>query len=173
MPKSAVIDSSSLIILYKSGLLEKITGLYSLFISSSVCNEISQNGHSGADVFIKYIENDTLKMKSFDISENGSMKNDIEMISLGAGERETLCLYINGTGDFIIVDDRKAATICRKRNLKYINALLIPRILAIAGMSSAEESKRDIQKIISLGRYSSSVIEYASTCSEEKLSMYL
>lgn len=173
LKKSAVVDSSSAIILYKCGIFEKTARLFNLLIPNSVRMEITQIKHSGADYFIDCIERGNIKVVNADLLPIESCRNSSELNSLGAGECETIDLYINGTGDFIIIDDRKGASICRKRNLKYINALLIPRVLFLAGVSSREECNQDFSNIINLGRYSSWVIDYASSCADEKLLWYV
>ena len=81
-------------------------------------------------------------------------------------------LFVMGCGDLIIMDDGKGANVCKKSNIPYINALLVPRILLIAGILSKRECGAVTRSIIDCGRYSEKIIEFGRSCPDEMLARF-
>ena len=95
------------------------------------------------------------------------------LLRLGAGERDTLCLYESGRGSFVVLDDRKGANYCRRQNIPYINALLVPRILQMSGRLSEAECRERIGLLLYCGRYAPRIVQYASTCDPQRLARFM
>jgi hypothetical protein len=73
----------------------------------------------------------------------------------------------------IILDDGKGAAYCKKNTIPYINALLVPRILHMAGRIITEERECLMKKITAYGRYSKQIIDYAFSCKDEEIARFL
>lgn len=171
--KNVLVDSSSIIILYKSGLLEKVISYYNIYITDSVFNELTESNNAGS-IEVKQFKNE----KSINIISLSLMRIPVEdeqksLTSLGRGEYDTIVAYLNGVGDFIILDDGKGAVYCKKNKIPFINALLVPRILLIASIISKEEFDIMTHKIVEFGRYSEKIIEFTRSCSNGRLKYFL
>jgi hypothetical protein len=171
--KNALIDSSSAILLYKSSLLENTINYYNIIMTASVFHELTCNAQAGSKDVMLYRQNRMIHVSSDSGGKNilGVGSRSIE--TLGSGERDTILLYLQGCGELIILDDGKGAGFCKKNNIPYINALLVPRILRIVGILSGDEYETMTMRIIDCGRYSEKIIEYARTCSDEKLARFV
>lgn len=62
--KNALIDSSSTILLHKSGLLEKIIDYYNINMTESVFEELTRTGHAGSNDVKQYREKGVLHVLS-------------------------------------------------------------------------------------------------------------
>ncbi|MBN2159942.1 MAG: hypothetical protein JW807_11150 [Spirochaetes bacterium] len=99
--------------------------------------------------------------------------DDLILQGLDVGERDTIRLFRAGIGEIIILDDWKGASYCKNNAIPYINALLVPRILLLAGIISKSESEESMSRIVENGWYSQWVIDYARFCPDEKLLPFL
>ncbi len=167
--KPVLVDSSSAIILFKSGSFEQFSDYYRVIIPPSVYSEVTREGYAGSNEFIKY--HDQCRFYVYAGSGPGDIGESYkpEMKGLGAGEKDTILLYYYGTGDMIVLDDGRGAAYCKNHGIPYINALLVPRILCMAGLIIQEERDRMMKRIIECGRYSQKIIEYARFCDDGKL----
>ncbi len=169
MSLTALADSSSLIILFKTGLLDKCAGLYDLLITQSVKSEITRKGYPGSEYFDRLCSQERLNLLSD--GDNNSFDHDLS--GLDRGERDTISRFLKGDGDFIIIDDGRGADICRRRSLPYINALLIPKILYVKKVISEPEFREYFAGILTVGRYSSEVISFAENCTGNDLKRFI
>ena len=101
--KAVLIDASSSILLYKSGLFDVVSEVYRLVMTPAVFREVTVEGRSGANHF-----GDLHRGGGIDLTVAAAecRWNDA-LLRLGAGERETLCAFTGGDADFVILDDRK------------------------------------------------------------------
>lgn len=167
--KRALLDASSAILLYKTGLLEAFTGVFHVFIPRSVQQELTNKNRSGAAAFAHHAMADTIRVIVTDNVVPNPTAHSEAMNSLGRGERDTITCLKAGKGDFVVTDDGRAARYCRDKALPFINALLFPRLLYFAGIMSFNESKTKMETIIHIGRYSSQITAWAFSCPKEAL----
>jgi hypothetical protein len=165
----ALVDSSSLIILFKASLLARCIDLYSLNIVESVKYEITRKDYPGWDHFLYLCNKKIINL----LPDTGFTNKEDELSRIGSGERETILQFENGAADFIIIDDGRGADICRKRSYPYINALLIPKILFIIKEIPETEFIGYFAGIIAAGRYSSGVISFAESCTGDDLKEFI
>ena len=170
--KKALIDSSSAIIIFKSGLFDKLVHLYEIFMSESVYDELTNPGYAGADEFINYRSKKKISVVLNKSSDFAIKFDDDELFRLDRGERDTLFEFFNGTADFIIIDDGKGAEYCRDNKIPYISALLVPRILQVSNIISEDLCRNKTEMIIFIGRYSKKIIESAQNFSLNRLKMF-
>jgi predicted nucleic acid-binding protein len=145
--KSVLVDASSAILLYKSGIFKRLLAIYHVLIATSVHEEITRKGYPGAEVFEACVrDNNCRVLKKEDYTKKGA-RLQLENLSLGRGEKDTISLYLEGAGDFIIIDDGRGAGYCKKQQIPYINALLFPRILYLCRAFTEKDFKSRLKKL--------------------------
>jgi len=166
--KKVLTDASSAIILFKIGLFHELTKTYRILMTKSVYEELTAEGYPGAKIFREYC-----KKKQFFVflSEDEAACRRIPLS--GKGERDTVFRFLEGIGDFIIIDDGKGVGYCRDNSIPHINALLFPRILYLSGNISEKEYRSKTDAIIKVGRYSEKVITYSRDCSRNEIAFFM
>ena len=128
--KQVLIDSSSAILLQKTGLFTLLMDLYRSIITESVYIELTSNSYPSSVIFKNYCEHKKLHVQPLK-TKNQEQQQITDISSLNIGERDTILQYIEGAGDFIMLDDGKAARYCSKNNLPFISAIHFPKILQL------------------------------------------
>jgi predicted nucleic acid-binding protein len=142
-----IADSSSLILLQKVGLLSLFLEKYAVVISQSVFEEVT--GHEKKGVRELY------ELLQWRITQP---LVDNRHQDMGKGESSVISLYEEGAGDFVLLDDKKAAIYCRDLAIPFVNSLLVPRIFLEAGMLSKKECEKFTSLLIRYGYYSASIV---------------
>ena len=171
--KKAIVDTSSVILLYKSGLLDELIRTYHVSITASVYKELTVNDYPGSLDIINHKNKNGLSVVPLTDLDYSNHDRLIAQTNLGRGEMDTIILFDRGCADFIIIDDKKGAVLCRDSSLPYINALLFPRILFLHGYFSKIEFKDYTEKIVRFGRYSDKIIDFVMNCSREDMKFFL
>ncbi len=170
--KSILVDSSSAILLYKSGWLDATLKKFHLKTGRSAFRELTIAGYPGADCFQALVAGRRLEILPpvTALPE----KKDPALTGMGPGERECILHYRSGAGAFILLDDGRGAAYCRGHGIPYVNALLIPRILALAdpGIDRGTVGEA-MTRIYWLGRYAPWVRDHAHNCSDASLIAFL
>lgn len=170
--KSILIDSSSAILLFKSGWLDATLRHYHLKTGPSVFSELTVRGYPGAARFQTLVAGGQIELLPFikDLPD----KEAVALNKMGPGERECISHFLAGSGYFILLDDGRGAHYCRDRGIPYTNALLMPRILALADPEiSAQAVANAMAQIGRHGRYAAWVRDYAHTCEDAALAPFL
>jgi hypothetical protein len=170
--RNVLMDASSAIILFKSGLFEAVIAYYCVLMPGSVYMELTRGNHTGTEEFIKYRKDDRIRVASAEGNQI-RIQEDAALPRLDDGEKDTINLFYRGAGTLVLLDDGKGAAYCRNKTIPYINALLVPRVLRLAGILSATDCEESMKRIAGFGRYSKKVIDYAFTCTDESLSEFL
>jgi hypothetical protein len=163
-------DASSAILLYKGGLLDAAAAAYRVAMSPSVTAEVTAPGHVGSEAFGRMLSQRVIAMVDMPLPLPFA---EALPGGLHAGERDTLALYQAGHGDFVVVDDGKAAAFCRDAGIPYLNALLLPRVLHLAGRISKDTHLNATTAITAAGRYAEWVIRYAREAEDTVLAPFL
>ncbi len=168
--KAILVDSSSAILLYKSGWLDTTLDFFLLKTGQAASRELTVAGYPGASRFQNLFEQRRIEILP---ATEAMKKDDKTLNALGDGERECIRHYLRGAGEFILLDDGPAAAYCRARGIPYVNALLVPRILALADDAIAPPTVADaMTRIYALGRYAPWVRDYARHCSDAALAPF-
>ncbi len=133
-------------------------------------DELSAKGHDGSGRFVELCESGTIA-----VAENAAQSLSARhagLQGLGRGEAESLELKLRGTGDFVVVDDRKAARACVKLGIPYINALLCLRILYECSLMAKPDYDRGFDELVAIGRYSEAIVAFARECPRESISFF-
>jgi len=168
--KTVIIDTSSAILLFKSDIISNFLSAYNVAMTKSVQDEILQEGYPGSKEFKNYFKRKSIKLIS---GEKIMQINSTGLLKLDKGERDSIYVYLNRTGDFVVIDDGQGASFCKKEKIPYINALLVPRILFESQKTSHHVFKTKMGMIIGIGRYTQPIIDYAHNCSNKDLESFL
>jgi hypothetical protein len=171
MKKSILIDTSSAILLFKSRWMAPLLAAYQVGTGPTVFQEMTVPNHPGADTFRRWQHEKRLILHA---PMGSAVKPADELDRLDPGERECIRLYYAGRGRFIVIDDGPGAAFCRREAIPYVNALLVPRLLARHPLSDASgRLTAAIRTIYANGRYAPWVLDYVLNCSADDLSFFL
>ncbi|MBS3157439.1 hypothetical protein J4442_04710 [Candidatus Woesearchaeota archaeon] len=150
-------DSSSLILLEKSGLLTKLLRIKKIMIPESVYSEVVDEGLKRN--FTDAIKIDQLVNKKEIIVKKVKSKKEFK-ISLGKGEKEAIELYYQECADKIIVDDKKALDVCKILNIPYLTVHIILINLLKKKKINKKEAIEALDILTKERRYSSEISLY-------------
>lgn len=172
--KQCLIDSSSAILLYKSGLFLNLTEVYRVVMAASVFEELTVVGYPGAGMFAECGATGLVLIQPSATGQMARGMPDDDLLALDAGERDTIlcCRETHGLS-FIVLDDGRAARYCRQRKIPYINAILFARIAYLAGMLTVKDYRGKYEKLSSIGRYSEEIMAYARHSSRKDIAHFL
>lgn len=165
--KTVLIDASSSILLFKSGLFDQLITHYDVIMAQSVFDEITVQGYPGELYFRSLCEKQMIRIPP----DPATLNQDLPS-SMGMGEADTLRLLSVYPHAFVIIDDGKGARYCRVRKIPYINALLVPKIIYFSGHMSEHGCRKSMDTLISLGRYSPDILDFAQTCPCQELAFF-
>ena len=171
--KCAIIDTSSAILLYKVRLFDRLIDTYKIVMAVSVFHELGVDGHAGAELFRRWGAEQAFRVLEPDPLSTRPSVDFKNRLPSGAGERDSLTLYLQGAGDFVIVDDRAAAVTCQTLGIPHINALLVPKVMFLAGCCSQDTFRNTTEGLISIGRYSERVLRTAERLSDTSMQGFL
>ena len=167
-----LVDSSSIILLYKSGWLDATVDKFHLRIGQAVYRELTVRGYPGADRFQWLVANERIEV--LPANDASRVAGRAALDGLGPGEQECIRHFLAGGGKFILIDDGRGARFCRDCGLPYTNALLMPRILALADPAiDVQVVAQAMAHIGRLGRYADWVRKYAHSCEDAALLKFL
>jgi len=164
--RKILIDSSSVILLFRSGVLPLLLENYSCIISEGVYNELVKDGYEGADFIAGCCRTEKIEVISA-VEKPGFID-----VTLGTGEREVISLFSNGAGEFIIIDDKKGSSFCRRKGIPYINALLAVKILYLQNLLAPDFYSAVYEWLKNNGRYSQKVITWADKSTLHDLTFF-
>lgn len=168
--REVLVDSSSLILLYKTDLLPTLCNHYRPVIAREVFREITQNNKPGTDEFTRLTRDKEIIVLPHITEElHPDLKDHSTM---GAGELTTLHHALSGIGSFIIIDDLQAIRFCLRQSIPFINALLFPQILALAGTLPYARSHHYFVSLCQTGHYSSGIIKKANILGSKELQQF-
>ena len=170
--KEVLLDSSSAILLEKTGLLDDLLDIYHVILCDAVFQELTENSYPSAELF-RDLHQETALSVCPAPADHGIQYTWSEISVLDIGERETILSFMNGTADFIMLDDGKGAKFCKKNRLPFINALLFPVILGYCGRLSSTNKDLKFNQIRELGRYSRRIVDLAGAASLPDLERFM
>ena len=150
-----IADSSSLILLAKSELLDVLAAKTKLIISQEVHKEVVEDGlkqgFSDALTINNLIEKKKINVKKV-------KKHKEFPVTLGSGEKESIELYFQEKANKIIIDDKKALQLCKLLQIPYLTTHIV--LFDILRKKHIDKSKamRSLEILNKEGRYSSEII---------------
>lgn len=152
------IDSSSLILMAKLGILDKIIKSLQkrLVVTNHIYDETAKTETFDAKIINKRTEEKTIAKKGVrSIQLFTKIKHDF---NLGNGEAEaiTFCME-NKTG--LITDDKKAMNACRLLRIKFITVLNLLLRLYKKNLITKIEANLYLKKLKIFGRYTDEILQ--------------
>lgn len=166
--KRVIIDSSSLILMHKCGVITSLLEFCTPVIPETVFAELTVPGHDGADLFQTLCTSGRILVCGQDEKESLSLTG-----ALHKGERDVIILYHQGLGDYIIIDDRKGGAYCRDNRIPYINAILAVKIFFLKQIITQEKYSAAWNWLVKNGRYSGKIISWAENSDMGILSEFM
>jgi predicted nucleic acid-binding protein len=163
------VDASSAILLQKADLFDPLVKLFSPVLAASVFHEISRKGYPGSDVFTLFFRQGLFRV----LPATDTLAPAPGPHEMDAGERDTLCLFLERQQGFILTDDGQAARFCHKNTLPFINALLVPKVFWYAGHMTQKQAIDHMTTLCRIGRYTPAIKAFAFDCGLETLSRFL
>ena len=167
--KAILLDASSAILLAKAGFHEDLVTGYSILMSVSVFDEITRKGLPGSGEYRELQQEERLQILPVSTQNTA----DAHLQKLDRGERDTILLFHEGYGDFVVTDDGAAAKFCLGNRIPFVNSLLLLRLLHHSGMIGDSSYETGFQSLLGLGWYSEKVREYARSCPDSELLFFL
>lgn len=171
MPAMVFTDASSAILLHQAGLFKLLTKTVCTVFAQSVHKEVTRSGYPGAKTFARAAQLRQVVVESCTDLTVLTPYPDAE--KLDAGEKEMLGLFLSHTKGFILTDDGKAARICDKNNVPFINALLVPKLFWYAGHMDKKEYENQTGCLCKIGRYSDQIKKIAAALTPSDLSFFI
>jgi predicted nucleic acid-binding protein len=169
--KKVLVDASSAILLAKVGLSTLLCETYVVIMAGSVFDEITVHTLPGSGEYLKLHETGNILLEDPKLKNLSGLPAKLQ--NLGKGERDTLLLFYEGVGDFLLTDDGEAAQFCHNNHIPFINALLFPLVLETAGLQNQSFRHYYFNILKIEGRYSAKVLDFASNCPTASISFSL
>ena len=145
--KGILLDASSAILLAKAGFHDLLATSYSILMSDSVFDEITRKGLAGSSEYEKLLREKHLEVLPVSSPQSWSGA-DAPLQRLDRGERDTLLLFQEGRGDFVVTDDGAAARFCLNNRVPFVNSLLLLRLLHHSGMIGDSSYETGFQSLL-------------------------
>lgn len=157
-----IFDSSSMILLTKAGVLEKLVSGYDAVIPSRIYSEAVTRGKDKGREDAYWIES---LVKSGRIKvlepEKATCKEIGTLFNLHGGERDVLALAKDMNIKCVICDDKKAISAAKVLGLKFTTALNIIVAMRLKGRISKSEAEEMIDILDEFGWYNIKIIKKA------------
>jgi hypothetical protein len=154
---SLVADTSSLIYLAKGAIIRPFVRFFQVTMPPSVYQESICEGYPDSEEIRRLVREGLLTIQP--VRENPHLNLELPK----GGERDVIVLFYQLGTDGILIDDGAGVKACRKRDIPFLSALLVPSILLLKRAIGGEEAESSLNKIEKIGRYSQEVILFART----------
>ena len=163
MKKEIIFDSSSLILLAKIGLLDKIAHyLQKIAITEQIYNEcVMPKDSFDAKIIKKRVEEKLIGTRT--VKDQHLCQKIKDDFNLGKGEAEGIAFCMENKIGFV-TDDKKAMSACRILNIEFTTALNLIIISHNRSVINKKEAEAYIGKLENFGRYSKELLQ---KCKEE------
>ena len=166
MIKFIVSDASTLILLQKITLLDKLVKNFKFIISQEVYNEAVIKGKEikSKDSYLidDKINNNLIKVKK--IKDEKRINDIIKEFGLGEGEAEAIALFLQENADILATDDHKAINLCKIYKIQFMTALTFVISASEIKIITKGEAKEMIIDLGVYGRYKDELIYKALNC---------
>lgn len=163
MSKVVISDASTLILVQKIFLLDRLAKNFSFMIPQEVFNETVIKGKKAKSEDAYSIENKINKnlIKVKEIKDKKRLNQIVNEFGLAKGEAEAIVLFLQENADFLATDDHKAINICKIYKISFITALTFVIAAFDARLIIKNEAKKMINDLSRYGRYKNELIHNA------------
>ena len=158
--KVVISDASTLILLQKITLLDKLLKNFSFSIPNEVYKEAIIKGKKVKSEDAYSIENKINKnlIEVKKIKNKDKLRQIINEFGLGEGEAEAIALFLQENADVLSTDDHKAINVCKIYEIPFMTALTFVVECFGTELITKNEAKRMIKDLSILGRYKNELI---------------
>ncbi len=170
MKKIIVSDASTLILLQKIVLLDRLVKNFKFIISQEIYNESVLEGKKVKSKD-SYLIEDKINKKMINIKkikEEKKVNEIIDEFGLEKGEAEAITLFLQENADILAIDDHKAINICKIYKIPFMTALTFVITAFDAKLVMKNEAKQMIRELSIYGRYKNELIYEALNYLGEK-----
>jgi predicted nucleic acid-binding protein len=154
-PRLLVADASSLILLCKTGVLEPLLTVRTVILPRAVYDEVCAppllERFLDARLVASLVADGRLEVTVLEAPPHLP-------IELGAGEAETIGLFVQEKADAVLTDDGRAIRACRLLGIPFLASPRIVVELARLGALPAAAARRALERLAVHGRYGPDVI---------------
>ena len=170
MSKIIVSDASTLILLQKISLLDKLVKNFEIIIPEEVYKETVLNGKekkiSDAYQIENKIKENLIKVKK--IKNKDSVNKIMNEFGTAEGETESIILFLELKADIFATDDHKSINVCKAYKIPFMTALTFVVDGCIKKSIANNEAKKMIGELSMYGRYKDELIYKALSYLEDK-----
>jgi predicted nucleic acid-binding protein len=153
-----VFDASTLILLAKTTLLQDVTELTEIQITTVVEEECLAKSSFDAALIKQLIQERRIAVQK-EVGDSG-VKKLMEDFRIGSGEASAI--WLARTNELpLAVDDGQAIKVCKALGLQFVTAIHILLILVLRGRLSKEIAAEKLKALSHIGRYTKKIIEDA------------
>ena len=168
--KIIISDASTLILLQKIVLLDKLVKNFEFIISQKIYDESVIKGKKIKSKDSYLIENKInrglIKIKK--IEDRKRVNQIIKEFGLEKGETEAIVLFLQENADILAIDDHKAINVCKIFKIPFITALTFVITALDAKIIMKNEAKEMVRDLGIYGRYKDELIYKALNYVGEK-----
>lgn len=158
-PVLVVSDSSTLILLVKAELIDRIVQKFGVFIPPIVFEESVLRGREKGRWDALRIERLVIEKR---IKTREPSGKNLEKVSthfnLHKGELHAIALALDLGAEFLLTDDLKAMNACKVLNIRFVNAISLLFSLSEKNELPKKEAVAAIQKLEDFGWYASGIL---------------
>ena len=156
--KIIVADSSSLILLTKTDIIQTVVKHFEVYIPPSVYREVVQEIPD-----IRYPDAKGIKrlIEAKKITLEQNTKKQEFPVTLDSGEEDALSLFFQVKADAFLTDDGKAIKVCRYLNIPFINSTKLIVSLCKKGWIKKDIAIEALEVLREIGRYAPDIISRA------------
>ncbi len=160
MDKVIISDASTLILLQKITLLDKLLKNFGFIIPNEVYNEAVIKGKKAKSEDSYSIENKINKnlIKVKKIKNKEQLNQIINEFGLGEGEAEAIILFLQENADVLATDDHKAINVCKIHEIPFMTALTFVIECFDTKLITKIESEEMTKNLGVYGRYKNELI---------------
>ena len=166
MSNFVISDASTLILLQKITLLDRLLKNFKFIIPQEVYNEAVIKGKKikSKDAYLleTNINNNLIKIKK--IKDEKRINDIIKEFGLGRGESEAIALFLQENADILAADDHKAINVCKIYRIPFMTALTFVVSASDIKLIAKDEAKEMIKDLGVYGRYKDELIYKALNC---------
>ena len=160
LDKIIISDASTLILLEKIALLDKLAGNFEFIIPQEVYNEAVAKGKEAKSEDAYSIENKINGgvIKVMKIKDRKKANQIIGEFNLEKGETESIVLFLQEKADILAIDDHKAINVCKIYKIPFITALTFVITVLDAKIIMKSEAREMVRNLGIYGRYKDELI---------------